>query len=168
MKNIELSQLFSNHKEKFRQKLIEALAEKNSLTPEQVISDHKDFIEQYIAGRYETVEQLINRINLTRRPVLLNIRRDRTREDKCKLCEGNQPNIDAIAKKYEGKIDVIEIPEEKPEGGGLYHIIFHEESEEKKLPLTAVINRGEIMKFWAGKTVETAVYEIYIRKILIT
>ncbi len=159
-----LTDIISNHKDKFRQKLIEALAAKNSLTQEQVITEHKDFIEHYIAEKYENVEGLISRITGAERPVLLSIRRDRTREDKCKLCEGNQPNIDEISKKYGDRIELIEIYEDKPEGGALYNIIFHEDSPEKKMPLTAVISRGEILKFWAGKTVETAVYERYLKK----
>ena len=158
-----LTDLLSNHKEKFRQKLIEALAVKNSLTQEQVKVEYEDFIERYITDKYENVEELIRRITAAERPILLSIRRDRSREDKCKLCEGNQPNIDEIAQRYGDRIEVIEIPEEKPEGA-LYHIIFHEESKEKKLPLTAVIDRGEILKFWTGKTVEPAVYEIFIKK----
>jgi hypothetical protein len=163
-KGKSLVQLLSNHKEKFQEKLIEALAKKNSLTQEQVKAEHRDFIEQYIDERYENIEHLISRIIDAKRPVILNIRRDRMREDKCKLCEGNQPNIDEIAQKYRDRIEIIEIPEEKPEGA-LYHVIFHEESKEKKLPLTAVIDRGEILKFWAGKNVEPAVYERYLKKI---
>jgi len=158
--------LLQNHKEKFRTKLIEALATKNSLTPEQVISDHKDFIEQYILDKYEGLEGLINKITEAERPILLSIRRDRSREDKCKLCEANQPNIDEIAKKYGDIIEVIELLEDNPEGGALYNIIFHEDAKEKKLPLTAVTSRGEILKFWAGKTVESAVYERFLKKVL--
>jgi len=150
-----LTDLLSNHKEKFRQKLIEALAAKNSLTQEQVITEHKDFID---------VDGLITRIAGTNRPILLSIRRDRAREDTCKLCEGNQPNIDEISKKYGDRIELIEIYEDKPEGGALYSIIFHDDAPEKKLPLTAIISRGEILKFWAGKTVESAVYERYLKK----
>lgn len=163
---MDIKLLLQNHKEKFRTKLIEALATKNSLTPTQVISDHKDFIEQYIIDKYENVEGLINKITEAGRPILLSIRRDRSREDKCKLCEGNQPNIDEIAKKYGDRIEVIELLEDKPEGGALYHIIFHEDVQEKKLPLTAIISRGEILKFWAGKTVEPPVYERYLKKVL--
>lgn len=159
-----LTDLLSDHKEKFRKKLIEALAAKNSLTQEQVKAEYKDFIEQYIADKYENLEELMRRITAAEKPVLLSIRRDRAREDKCKLCEGNQPNIDEISKKYGDRIELIEIYEDKPEGGALYNIIFHEEAPEKKLPLTAVISRGEILKFWAGKTVEAAVYERYIKK----
>jgi hypothetical protein len=163
---MDIKFLLQNHKEKFRTKLIAALSTKNSLTPEEVISDHKDFIEQYLLDKYENVEGLIYRIIEAERPVLLSIRRDKSREDKCKLCEANQPNIDEIAKKYGDSIEIIELLEDKPEGGALYHIIFHEDAKEKKLPLTAVISRGEILKFWAGKTVEPAVYERFIKKVL--
>ena len=158
-----LIQLLDNHKEKFRQKLIEALAAKNSLTQEQVIVEYKDFIEQYIADKYEDIEELIRSITAAEIHLLLSIRRDRAREDTCKLCEGNQPNIDEISRKYGDRIELIEIYEDKPEGGALYNIIFHEDAPEKKLPLTAVISRGEILKFWAGKTVDSVVYERYIK-----
>ena len=163
---MDIKFLLQNHKEKFRTKLIEALATKNSLTPEQVISDHKDFIDQFILDKYENVDRIIKEILEEERPILLSIRRDRLREDKCKLCEGNQPNIDELMKKYGDNIEVIELIEDKPDGGALYHIIFHEDAKEKKLPLTAIISRGEILKFWAGKTVEPAVYERYLKKIL--
>jgi len=163
---MDIKFLLQNHKEKFRTKLIEALATKNSLTPEQVISDHKDFIDQFILDKYENLDRIIKEILEEERPILLSIRRDRLREDKCKLCEGNQPNIDELMKKYGDRIEVIELIEDKPDGGALYHIIFHEDAKEKKLPLTAIISRGEILKFWAGKTVEPAVYERYLKKIL--
>ena len=159
-----LTDLLSNHKEKFRKRLIEALAAKNSLTQERVKVEYKDFIEQYITDKYENLEEIIHRIKAAEIPVLLSIRRDRSREDKCKLCEGNQPNIDEISKKYGDRIELIEIYEDKPEGGALYNIIFHEDAPDKKLPLTAIISKGEILKFWAGKTVEAAVYERYIKK----
>jgi hypothetical protein len=163
---MNLKQLLIVHKEKFRRKYINALAKANSLTPEQVQAEYKDTVEEYVQDKYRPVEQLIDRIIKTGRPVLLNIRRDRLRDDKCKLCEGNQPNIDEVAKKYQDKIEVIEVAEDRPEGGALYHIIFQEEAEEKKLPLVAVMNKGSILKFWAGKTVEPAVIEMYIKKIL--
>ncbi|HEY9247465.1 MAG TPA: hypothetical protein VIO11_11520, partial [Candidatus Methanoperedens sp.] len=75
---MKLDLLLSNHKKIFRQKFIGALAKANSLTPEQAVSDYRDFIEQYIADKYESAEKLINSINKSGRPVLLNIRRDRT------------------------------------------------------------------------------------------
>lgn len=163
---MNLTQLLLNHKEKFRHKFIDALAKANTLTKEQAKAEYKDSIEQYIADKYEPVEHLTAMINKTQRPVLLNIRRDRIRDDKCKLCEENQSNIDEIARKYWDRIELIEVAEDRPDGGALYHIIFHEEAKDMKLPLTAIINRGDIVKFWAGKTVEPSVYEIYLKKIL--
>jgi hypothetical protein len=162
---LNLTELLSNHREAFRQKFIEALAKKNSLTPEETVIEFKDFIEQYVDEKYKNVNRLVNRINEIEKPVFLNIRRDRMREDRCKICEANEPNVHAIEKKYGGRIELFEVIEDRPEGA-LYQIIFHEEAEEKKMPLTAVINKGNILKFWTGKTVEAAVYEIYINKSL--
>lgn len=163
---MNLTELLVNHKKKFRQKLIEAIAKKNQLTHEQIEEDYQDFIQEFIEKKYREAELLIDRIKGSERPVLLSIRRSRSREDKCKICEANQPNIDEIAKKYGGRIAVIEAIEDNPDGSVLYHIIFHEEAEEKKVPLTALITGGEIVKFWAGKTVDAPVYERYIKKML--
>ncbi len=162
---LNLNELLSKHKETFRQKFIEALAKKYSLTIEQAKAEYTDFIEQYTDEKYKHVTQVVDRINEIRIPVFLNIRRDRMREDKCKLCEANEPNVHAIEGKYGDRIEIFEVIEDRLEGG-LYQIIFHEEAEEKKLPLTAVIDRGELLKFWAGKTVDASVYERYINKCL--
>jgi len=155
--------LIVNHKVGFRKKFIEVLARKNSCTPEDAEAEFKDFIEQYVDEKYMHIQKVIDRIIEIEKPVFINIRRDRMREDKCKICEGNEPNIHAIEKKYGNKIEIFEVIEDRPEGA-LYQIIFHEEAEEKKLPLTAVINKGELIKFWAGKTVDSAVYEQFIKK----
>ncbi len=160
---LNLTELLSNHKAVFRQKFIEALAKKKSLTPEQAAAEHKDYIEQYVDEKHKPVQQLVDRINESKIPVFLNLRRDRMREDICKICEANEPNVHALEEKYGDKIEIFEVIEDRQEGA-LYLIIFHEEAEEKKLPLTAVINKGEILKFWAGKTVEASVYEMYINK----
>jgi hypothetical protein len=162
---LNLAELLSNHKEAFRQKFAEALAKNKSLTPEQAAAEYKDFIEQYVDEKSEAVEKLVGRIDKIKIPVFLNIRRDRMREDKCKICEANEPNVHALEEKYGNKIEIFEVIEDRQEGA-LYQIIFHEEAEEKKLPLTAVINKGEILKFWAGKTVDASVYERYINKCL--
>jgi len=163
--NSNLIQLLAAHKESFIIKFIEALAKKNSMTVEQVKSDFRDFIEQYVDEKYCRISQVIERINEIERPVLLNIRRDRMREDKCKICEGNEPNVCAIEEKYGDKIEIFEVIEDRPEGA-LYQIIFQEEADEKKLPLTAIINNGEFIKFWAGKTVDASVYERYLNRFL--
>ncbi|HIH44280.1 MAG TPA: hypothetical protein HA257_04125 [Candidatus Methanoperedenaceae archaeon] len=57
---------------------------------------------------------------------------------------------------------MIEIGDNTPESA-LYHVIFHEESPEKKLPLTAIIFKGDIRKYWAGKAVDVAVYERFLK-----
>lgn len=160
---MKLAELLSNSKETFRQKFIEALAKKTSLTPEQAAAEHKDYIGQYVDKKYKHVERLVERISEIKLPVFLNIRRERMREDKCKICEANEPNVHEIEEKYGKNIEIFEVIEDRPEGA-LYQIIFHEEAEEKKLPLTAIINRGEVLKFWAGKTVDASVYERYINK----
>jgi len=162
---MSLGDLLKNHKIGFRQKFIEVLAKKNSCTKEEVEVEFKDFIEQYVDEKYMIIQKVIDRIFEIEKPVFLNIRRSRLREDKCKICEGNEPNIHVIEKKYGSKIEIFEVIEDRPEGA-LYQIIFHEEAQEKKLPLTAVINKGGLMKFWAGKTVDPAVYEQYIMKCL--
>ncbi len=162
---MNLTELLSSHKEIFRQKFIEALAKKNSIPPEQAAVEFKDFIEQYVDEKYKNIKSLVDMINEIENPVILNIRRDRMREDKCKICESNEPNVHATEEKYGDRIKFFEVVEDRQEGA-LYQIIFHEEAEEKKLPLTAVINRGELLKFWAGKTVDASVYENYINKAL--
>lgn len=160
---MNLNDLLVTHKICFRQKFLEVLARKNSRTEEEAETEFKDFIDQYVDEKYMHIQKVIDRIIEIETPVFLNIRRDRMREDKCKICEGNEPNILAIEKKYGNNLEIFEVIEDRPEGA-LYQIIFHEEAEEKKLPLTAVIYKGDIKKFWAGKTVDGAVYEQYIKK----
>ena len=162
---MNLTQLLINHKESFKEKFIEALAKKNSMTVEGVRADLKDFIEQYVDEKYSPISQVVMRINEIEIPVFLNIRRDRMREDKCRICESNEPNVMALEDKYGNRIEIFEVIEDRPEGA-LYQIIFHEESEEKKLPLTGVIERGDLIKFWAGKTVDAQVYKRFINKYL--
>lgn len=162
---MNLTDLLAAHKESFKEKFIEALAKKNSMTADEVRIDFKSFIEQFAGEKYNEVSQVVKGINEIEIPVFLNIRRDRLREDKCKICEGNEPNVLEIKEKYGNRIEIFEVIEDRPEGL-LYQIIFYEEAEEKKLPLTAIINRGELIKFWAGKTVDAAVYERYINKYL--
>lgn len=162
---MNLTRLLSNHKKTFKQKFIEVLAKKHSLTPEEVEADYRDFIDHYVEEKYRPVEKLVESINKIKKSVFLNIRRDRMREDKCKICEANEPNVHEIEKKYGKKIELFEVIEDRHEGA-LYQIIFHEEAEEKKLPLTAIISNGELLKFWAGKAVEPKVYEMYINRSL--
>ncbi|MBU4491907.1 MAG: hypothetical protein KKD69_05540 [Euryarchaeota archaeon] len=89
---MNLTELLYSHKEIFRQKFIEALAKKNSIPPKQAAVEFKDFIEQYVDEKYKNIKSLVGMINEIENPVILNIRRDRMREDKCKICESNEPN----------------------------------------------------------------------------
>lgn len=104
---MNLTELLSNHKAVFRQKFTEVLAKKKVLTTEQAAAEYRDFIEQYVDERYESVERLVERINELKIPVFLNIRRDRMREDRCKICEANEPNVHALEEKYEGRIELL-------------------------------------------------------------
>ncbi|MCX9084378.1 MAG: hypothetical protein OIN87_06235 [Candidatus Methanoperedens sp.] len=162
---MNLNNLLVTHKSVFRQKFIGLLAGKNSCTENEAEVEFKDFIDQFVDEKYIHISRVVEKINEMDRPVFLNIRRDRMREDRCKICEGNEPNIHAIEKKYGSSIELFEVIEDRPEGA-LYQIIFQEDAEEKKLPLTALIDKGELIKFWAGKTVDPVVYERYIKKYL--
>ncbi len=162
---MNFEELLTNHKKAYKQRLTDALAKKNSMTSEEAAIDFKDFIAQYVTDKYSVVTRVVKEINGIEIPVLLNIRRDRMREDKCRICESNEPNISAIGRKYGNRVKIFEVAEDKPEGA-LYQIIYYEEAKDKKLPLTAIINRGEIIKYWAGKTVDAIVYERYLNRIL--
>ena len=121
---MNLTQLLSEHKGSYKQKFIEALARKNSMTVDKAGKDFKDFIEQFVDEKYMHIQKVIDRIIEIEKPIFLNIRRDRMREDKCKICEGNELNIHAIEKKYGSKIEIFEVIEDRPEGA-LYQIIFY-------------------------------------------
>ena len=164
---MNLNTLLSNHKSQFRTKLVKLLAEKNSLTVEQVESGLQDFVEQFLSEKYTAPTQLIERINNIQRPVILNIRRGREEgEDFCKICHANQPNVDKVVEKYGDSIEMVEASVDQPDGAALYQIIFYEEAEDKMVPLTAVINKGEVLKFWAGVEVEPQEYEGYFDKLV--
>ncbi len=101
--NLKLAELLLNSKETFRQKFIEALAKKTSLTPEQAAAEHKDYIEQYVNEKHKPVQQLVERINESKIPVFLNIRRDRTRIS-CSIIPGTHPEQDILcgSKEFDG------------------------------------------------------------------
>ncbi|MDL5503529.1 MAG: hypothetical protein QSU88_09960, partial [Candidatus Methanoperedens sp.] len=112
---MNLTDLLAAHKESFKQRFIEALAKKNSMTVDEVRTGFKPFIEQFTDEKYNEVSKVVKRINEIETPVFLNIRRDRMREDKCKICEGNEPNIHEIREKYGNVIEIFEVIEDRPE-----------------------------------------------------
>jgi hypothetical protein len=164
---MNLKTLLSNHKSGYREKLVKLLAVKNSLTTAEVESSFMDFIEQHLAEKYTPASLLIEKINNIQTPVLLNIRRGREEgEEFCKICHANQPNVDKVARKYGDRIEVVEASIDKPDGSALYHIIYYEDAENKMVPMTAVINKGEVLKFWTGVEVKPDEYGEYFDKLV--
>jgi len=82
---MELTTLIETHRQNFRKKVVEVLAKKNSMSPEQVERELRDAVDRFVDERYEPVIKAAERIGAAEKPVLLNIRRDRAREDKCKI-----------------------------------------------------------------------------------
>ena len=130
------------------------------MSMEQVAEEHGDVIERYIQEKYKGVEQVVSKILGFKRPVVLNIRRDPCSDDVCMICERDQPNIEELQRLYGDRIVFYDIFDSSPEGA-LYHIIYQGEGE-KLLPLTAVIHKGEVKKYWSGRPVEIEEYCEYL------
>ena len=78
----------------------------------------------------------------------------------------NESNIQALSEIYGDSIRIFEISEDNP-SGSLHHVLFPgAPGEDKKLPLTAVIYNGNIIRAWAGKAIDKAVYVSMIKKAL--
>jgi hypothetical protein len=158
--------MLDNHKKSFKDKIVESLVSQHSITTDEVIEQFNDNIERMIQSRYIPLEQAVDVICNVSQPLLLNLRRDRQREDTCKICESNEPNIKAVDKMFGDSICIFEISEESP-AGALYHILFQgAPDEDQKLPLTVVIHNCDVKRVWAGKAVETSVYASLLKKAL--
>jgi len=155
-----LKELVSQHQQAFRQKLVQVFAEKHSMSMEQVAEEHGEVIERYIQEKYKGVERAVSEIMEFQRPVVLSIRRDPCSEDVCMICERDQPNIEELRRLYDDRILFFDIYDSSPEAA-LYHII-HQGEGEKLLPLTAVIHKGEVKKYWSGRPVEVEEYREYL------
>ncbi len=163
---MNLREILQKHKEFFKNKMVESLSHQHSIPTDEVMRQFGGNIENLISSRYTSLEQILNDICAVKKPVVLNIRRDRQREDKCKICESNEPNIQALDGMYGSAISICEISEDSA-AGALYHVLFQgAPDEDKKLPLTAVIHNCDVKRVWAGKAVEPAVYSGLIRKVL--
>ena len=77
------------------------------------------------------------------------------------ICERDQPNIEELRQLYGNRIVFLDVYDSSP-GGTLYHIIHRSGECEKLLPLTAVIHRGELIKYWSGRPVEVEEYQEYL------
>ena len=155
-----LKDLVSKHRAAFKQKVVQAFAAKHAMSCEQVAEMHGDVIERYVQEKYKGTEQTISKIMEFKRPIVLNIRRDPCSDDVCVICEQDQPNIEELRRLYGDGIVFCEIYDSSP-AGALYHVI-HQGEGEKLLPLTAVIHKGEVKKYWSGRPVEVEEYREYL------
>jgi hypothetical protein len=163
---LKLHEIVDSHKNNFRIKIVESLASQHSISNDAVIEQFKDNIKNMMKSRYGPLEQAVDAICNASKPVVLNLRRDRQREDTCKICESNEPNIEALDKMFGDSICIFEISEDSP-AGALYHVLFQgAPDDDQKLPLTAVIHNCDVKRIWAGKAVETSVYASLIKKAL--
>ena len=155
-----LKVLVSQHQQAFKQKVVQAFAAKHSMSMEQVVEEHEEVIERYVQEKYKGVERAVSKILGFKRPVVLSIRRDPCSDDICMICERDQPHIEELQRLYGNRIVFLDVYDSSPEGT-LYHII-HQGEGEKLLPLTAVIHKGEVIKYWSGRPVEVEEYQEYL------
>mgnify|MGYP001065412087 CR=1 FL=1 len=158
---MHLNDLVSQHQYEFKQKVAQVFAEKYEMSVEQVLKKHGEVIERYIQEKYRDVERAVSTILEFQRPVVLNIRRDPCSEEMCMICEQDQPNITELRRLYGDRIVFLDVYDSSPEGA-LYHIIHRSGEGEKLLPLTAVIHKGELIKYWSGRPVEVEEYQEYL------
>ena len=157
---MNLKTLVSQHQQAFKQKVVHVFAAKHSMSMEQVLREHEEVIERYVQEKYKGVERAVSKIMEFKRPVVLNIRRDPCSDNVCIICERDQPNIEELQRLYGDMFIFYAIYDGSPEGA-LYHVI-HQGEGEKLLPLTAVIHKGEVKKYWSGRPVEVKEYREYL------
>lgn len=157
---MNLKALVSQHQQAFKKEVVQAFAEKYSISNVHVREEHEEVIERYVQERYKGVERAVSRIMEFKQPVVLSIRRDPCSGDVCMICERDKPNIEELRQIYGGRVNFYDIYDSSPEGA-LYHIIHQRESE-KLLPLTAVIHKGDVKQYWSGRPVEIEEYREYL------
>jgi len=155
-----LKELLSLHQQAFKQKVVQAFAEKHAMTIGQVLKSQGVVIDHYIHRKYKDVERAVSEITEFKRPVILNIRRDPCGEAVCMICERDQSNVEKLQRIYSDKIVFYDVYDSSLEGA-LYHII-HQGKGEKLLPLIAVIHNGEVKKYWSGRPVEVEEYQEHL------
>jgi len=164
--SLNLHKILDEHMQSFKTRLVESLSTKHSISCGEVLIQLGDSVDNLLESRYAPLKQAVEAICAIPKPVLLNIRRDRQREDTCKICQANEANIQAVDEKYGDSISTFEISEDIPEGA-LYHVLFHGAPDaDKKLPLTAIIHNSDVKRVWAGKPVDSSVYTSLIKKAL--
>ncbi|MCW3132748.1 MAG: hypothetical protein N2V78_00195 [Methanophagales archaeon] len=162
---MNLKALVSQHQQGFKQKVMQTLSAKHSMSMEQVVEEHGDVITRYVQEKYKGIEQAVSKILEFKRPVVLSIRRDPCSDDVCMICERDQPNIKELQRLYGDRVVFYEIYDSSSEGA-LYHVI-HQGEGEKLLPLTAIIHKGEVKRYWSGRPVEVEEYRQYLDPLLV-
>jgi hypothetical protein len=157
---MHLNDLISLHKHAFKEKVVQAFAEKYSTTREFVLKEQGEVIDRYVHEKYKAVERAASKIMEFKRPVVLSIRRDPCSDDVCMICERDKPEIEALRQLYGNRIIFFEIYDSSAEAA-LYHIIYQGEGE-KLLPMTVVIHRGEVKKYWTGRPVKVEESRVYL------
>ena len=155
-----LKALLSLHQQAFKQKVVQAFAEKHAMTIEQVLKSQGVVIDHYIHRKYKGVERAVSEITEFKRPVILNISRDPCGAAVCKICERDQSNVEKLQRIYSDRIVFYDVYDSSLEGA-LYHII-HQGKGEKLLPLIAIIHNGAVKKYWSGRPVEVEEYRDYL------
>ncbi len=163
---MNLNKILDEHRQSFKTRVVESLADKHSISCDEVLVQLGDSVDNLLESRYAPLKQAVEAICAIPKPVLLNIRRDRQREDICKICQANEAKIRAVDEMYGDSISIFEISEDSPEGA-LYHVLFQGAPDaDKKLPLTAIIHNCDVKRVWAGKSVDSSVYASLIKKAL--
>ncbi|RLG34897.1 hypothetical protein DRN97_01275 [Methanosarcinales archaeon] len=157
---MKLKTIVTQHQQAFKEKVVQTLAAKYSMSLERVVEEHGSVIERYIQEKYKGVARAVSKILEFKRPVVLNIRRDPCNDTVCVICERDQPNIEELQRLYGDRVVFYEIYDSSSEGA-LYHII-HQGEGEKLLPLTAVIHKGDVKKYWSGRPVGVEEYRKYL------
>ena len=166
MISLDLQKILNEHRQSFKTRLVESLAAKHSISCDDVLVQLGDSVDNLLESRYAPLEQVVEAMCIVPKPVLLNIMRDRQREDTCKICLANEANIQVVDEKYGDSISIFEISEDSP-AGALYHVLFQDApGEDKKLPLSAIIHNCDVKRVWAGKSVDSSVYASLIKKAL--
>jgi len=164
--SLDLQKILDEHRRSFKTRLVKSLAAKHSISCDEVMEQLGDSVNNLVESRYAPVKQVVEAICTVPKPVLLNIMRDRQREDTCKICLANEANIQVVDEKYGDSISIFEISEDSP-AGALYHVLFQDApGEDKKLPLCAIIHNCDVKRVWAGKSVDSSVYASLIKKAL--
>ncbi len=162
---MQLRDLVSEHQQIFKQKVVQMLAAKHGLSVENVLKRYDEVIMRYVQGKYQGIERAVSKILEFKRPVVMSIRRDPCSEDVCIICERDMPNIDELQQLYGDQIAFIDFYDSSPEGA-LYHIINRSSEGEKLLPLTAIVQNGEVLKYWSGRPVEVKEYREYLEPVV--